>query len=295
VALVLALAPAVVAAQPVVGTVQEIDFDRPESWAMKYFGSVTLLTSMGRPVARRAGEVELALELGWIPELTEEQQTVGFNGTKFEDLNRTPVSPRPHLLVGIGWATTLDVTYVPPVEIAGLEPNLLAVGLERPFVDRETWSLGLRVAGQLGDIQGDYTCTETDASYPPGSEQNPFGCEAPSSDTATLNYATVGIIGGTELGDSGRTSVHGGVYATYWDLEFQVEALRFGNLDRNRLVTDGWTWSVAGGATFRLTDRVRLATELFYTPLDVRRDRTSTSTDNDPLFNVRVMLGYVWN
>lgn len=293
VVLLLILAGAALAdAQPVVGTTQEIDFDRPESWAMLYFGSATLLTSMGRPVARHAGQVELALEIGWIPELSEEQQRVGFNGTKFENLNRTPVSPRPHVLVGIGWSTTLDVTYVPPVEIAGLEPDLLAVGLERPVVDRETWSLGVRLAGQLGDIEGDYTCTARDASFPPGSAENPFGCEGPSSDTATIDYAMVGLVGGTEVGRSGRTSLHGGVYATYWDLEFQVNAPRFGAIDRNRLVTDGWTWAAAAGATFRTGDRTKLAAELFYTPLDVRRD--PTSTENDPLFNVRAMFLYVW-
>jgi len=293
--LLIACVPSLVLAQPVVGTTQDIDFDRPESWAMKYFGSVTLLTSMGRPVARPAGMVELALEIGWIPELSEEQQRVGFNGSKLEHLNRSPVSPRPHLLVGLGWATTLDVTYVPPVEIAGLEPNLLAVGIERPFLDRETWSLGVRLAGQLGDIEGDYTCSERDAAFPPGSAGNPFGCEGPSSDTATLNYVMVGVTGGAEVGTQGRTSLHGGLYATAWDLEFQVAAPRFGTVDRNRLLTDGWTWAVAGGVTWRLGERTRLATELFYTPLEVRRDRTSTRTENDPLFNLRAMLAYTWN
>jgi hypothetical protein len=282
-------------AQPVVGTEQEIDFERPESWAMQYFGSVTLLTAMGRPMARPAGQVELAFELGWIPELTEEQQRVGFNGTKFEDLNRTPVSPRPHVLVGIGWNTTLDVTYVPPIEIAGLEPNLLAIGLERPVLDRETWSVGLRIAGQVGEIEGDYTCTEDDASFPPGSEQNPFGCEAPSSDTANIDYLMVGLTGGSEIGTRGRWAVHGGLYATRWDLEFQVDARRFGTIDRNRLITDGWTWAVAGGATVRVGERTRLATELFYTPLDVRRTPSAPTTENDPLFNVRLMMAYVWN
>ena len=39
---------------PVVGGTETIDFDRPEAWAMKWFASVTLFTSLGPPAPREA-------------------------------------------------------------------------------------------------------------------------------------------------------------------------------------------------------------------------------------------------
>ena len=41
-------------AQGVIDVTEELDFDRPESWAMKYFASLSLLTGMGVP--ERMGE-----------------------------------------------------------------------------------------------------------------------------------------------------------------------------------------------------------------------------------------------
>lgn len=279
--------------QTVVERRTDIAFDRPEAWALKYFGSVTLLTGMGTPQARTPGSFELGLEIGWIPSLSEDQRRVGFNGSKVEDLNKLPVSPRPHLLVGLPWRTTLDLTWVPPVELDGVTANLVAIGLERPVIERDRWSLGLRLAAQLGETSGDYTCSEHVASFPPGSPQNAFGCEEASSDTASLDYQMIGITGGHRVGGGG-TSMHYGVYATHFDLEFQVDALTYGVRDRTHLATDGWTWSATAGATFSLAERSRLTLEALYTPLDVQRRPQDPTTENDPLFNLRVMYGFTW-
>jgi hypothetical protein len=279
--------------QTVVEGREEVDFDRPEAWALKYFGSVTLLTGMGIPQARRPGSFEIGLEVGWIPSLSEDQRRVGFNGSKVEDLNKLPVSPRPHLLVGLPWRTTLDMTWVPPVELDGIKANLVAIAIERPVVQGDRWSLGLRLAAQIGETSGDYTCSQHDASFPPGSTQNPFGCEEPSSDTASIDYQMIGITGGHRVG-GGETSIHYGVYATHFDLEFQVDALTYGIRDRTQLATDGWTWSAATGATFRLAERSRLTLEALYTPLDVQRSPLNPATENDPLFNLRAMYGFTW-
>ena len=45
------------APSPLVAETETLDFDRPESWGMKYYASLALLTSMGAPEkrARRHG------------------------------------------------------------------------------------------------------------------------------------------------------------------------------------------------------------------------------------------------
>jgi len=83
------------------------------------------------------------------------------------------------------------------------------------------------------------------------------------------------------------------VSATYHDMEFQVDAVTYGFVDRTLLLADGWTWSVNGGASWPLTEALTLAGELYYSPLSVTRP-PSTSSDNDALFNVRSMLRYAF-
>jgi len=188
--------------------------------------------------------------------------------------------------VGLPGKISLDVAWVPPVEVRGVESNLLAVALERPFYSTGSWTLGVRVYGQLGKVTGDFTCSEDDASSPPGPPDNIWGCEAPSEDELTLNYLGAAITGGYRLK---KTDFHWGLAANHMDMEFQVNALTYGVTDRSRLLADGWTWSINGGASWRLGGRTSFAAELFYSPLSVIRP-PSTSRENDALFNVRTML-----
>jgi hypothetical protein len=272
---------------------QELDFDRPEAWAMEWTTSLTLLTSLGPPRAREAGEVELGLELGWIPRLSEDQRRVGFNGTKVEDFNRLDVLPRPRLAVGLGWATTLELAYLPPVTVKGLTPNILSAAIERPVVCSAGWDFGLRAYGQLGTVGGDITCPADEAGLPPGGPGNEFGCMEPSDDEVTLNYLGLAVTAGWAIPGTTDADLHFGVYATHMDLEFQVDAITFGYHDRSRLAADGWTAAVTAGASFPVSTRCRIALEAFYTPLDVVRP-PSTGAENDPLFNLRSMFTYAF-
>jgi hypothetical protein len=300
-ALVVSAVSGTVAAQPVLEGIEEIDFDRPEAWAMKRSSSLTLLTGLGPARDRPTGTVEIALEVGWNPSLSEDERRVGFNGTKEEDLNRLDAIPRPRVIVGLGRKVSLDLSYVPPIEVEGLEPNLFSAAVERPVWRSGNWVLGVRAYGQIGTVKGDITCPADEAAISPGEPGNEFGCEEPSSDEVTLNYAGVGLTGGYWLGDTGGSAVHFGAFANFMDLEFQVDALTFGLRDRNLLVTDGWTYSVTGGFSFRLGSPTRLAFEAFYSPLDVDRPVfdeeggfIGIDSGNDALLNLRALVSYTF-
>ena len=270
----------------VIDDVEVLDWDRPEAWAMKYFNSVSILTGLGPPTAREPWTFSVGLELDTIPRLSEDQRRIGFGGAKVEDINRLPAIFRPRVTVGLPAKISLDVAWVPPVEVRGVESNLLAIAFERPFYSAGPWTLGVRIYGQLGKVSGDFTCSEDDAFFPPGPPDNIYGCEAPSEDELTLNYLGAAFTGGYRLK---KTDFHWGVAANYMDMEFQVNALTYGFHDQSLLVTDGWTWSVNGGASWRLGGRTSLAVELFYSPLSVIRP-PSTSQENDFLLNLRTML-----
>lgn len=294
--LVLAVGLAAAAPAQVISPTEELDFDRPEAWAMKYFASVSLLTGLGAPRARETGELELALEAGLIPHLDAAERTVGFNGTKEEDLNKLPAILRPRLSVGLPAKWSLTASWVPPLEVEGVKPNLLALAVERPLLRRGRWGLGGRLYGQVGEIEGDFTCAEEVVRFAPGSEENPFGCEAVSSDRFDLGYGGLELTGSYHLAGSGAPTVHLAAAASYMDLELQVDALTFGLRDRTLLLADGWTWSLATGASWPVGDRSRFGLEAFYTPLSVDRpaldDPLSVSAETDALLNLRLVFGY---
>jgi hypothetical protein len=286
----LALAITGPARAQVIDDVEHLDWDRPEAWAMKYFSSVSQLTGLGPPAERGLWSLELGLELDWIPSLSEDQRRIGFGGTKVEDINRLPALVRPRVTIGLPVGLSLDLAWVPPIELEGVTTNLFSIGLERPFYSAGSLVLGGRLSGQLGTVEGDFTCTAEEAAFPPGSPDNIWGCEAASEDELALNHASLAFTGGYRVKG---TTFHWGLAATYMDMEFQVDAVTYGLIDRTLLLADGWTWSVNGGASWQLTRRISLAGELYYSPLSVRRP-PSTSTENDPLFNIRSMLRYAF-
>jgi hypothetical protein len=271
--------------------VEVLDFDAPESWAMKYFSSASLLTALGPTVARERGAVELALEGIWVPELSEDQRRVGFGGFKVEDISRTELFGRVRAAFGVGAKTSLVVGVVPPLEVEGVEALLVSAAVERPFFERERWSLGWRVFGQTGDVEGDFTCTEQDASFPPGSPGNLFGCHAPSHDEVTLEYLGAGLQAGFRASEA--WSLYFGGSVQEHDLEFQVDAFTYDLHDRTLQLTEGTTVAATFGAAVELRGRVSLSFEALYTPLDRRRLRSQESpTIEDELFHVRGALSY---
>jgi hypothetical protein len=238
---------------------------------------------------RKPGSIDLGLEAGWVPYLGESQRRVGFDGTRVEDLNKTPVYGRPRVTVGLPAGFSAEVGWVPPIEVNGSKANLLDAALERPFLETDLWSLGLRLYGQVGHASGDYTCPKDVARQAPGSAGNPDACNQSSNDIATLNHAGAAVTGGVKL--AGGATLHFAGGGTYNDVQFQIHAVTGGAPDNTLLITHGWTGWVAAGAGLPLGKRTSVAVEAFYSPLSVRRP-PSQNTQNDGLFNVRALLKF---
>jgi len=278
-------------AQQRTGNTRDLDSDRPEAWAMNYFTSVTLLSGLSVPRSRAPGSVDIALELGRIPQLSESERRVGFDGLKVEDLNKSPVFVRPRVTIGLPWQSALIVSYVPPLHVYGLKPHIFTVALERPMLEREPWTVGARIYGQLATVRGAFTCPDDVTAYPPGTPGNPYGCDTQSNDKAYQHYA------GLELSFAYRIERLGGLtpYATmganYLNGKVQVHAQVNGRADRNRLDADTGTVSFGAGLIYPLDERFTLSAGAFYSPLEVAR-RPSESSVNDPLFNVRTQISY---
>ena len=286
----LATAP-VALAQPVFEFTQELDFDEPEAWAMKTFTTLSTTSALGPVEEGERGRIDLGLEVLQVPHFDTEQRTVGFGGFKEEDLNRSPVWGRLRADFGLGAGFTLTLGWAPPVEVDGVEANLISVSLARRLYTGRRWQLGARLHAQGGEADGDFTCAEGgDLRFTPGSPGNPFGCEAPSRDTMTMDAYGASLVASFSGGGKGpRWHFEAG-----WnqlDMEFQVDALTFGIRDRTLLLADGDVTHLAAGATWDLGAATRLGVEVFYAPLDVQRSG-DLSPRSDDLLNFRVLGRY---
>lgn len=264
---------------------------RPEAWLMNYYTSVSLFSGFGAPRTRPVTSIEVGFELDWVPHLDAAERTVGFNGTKTEDTNKCPVFFRPQVTVGLPWSVALSVSYLPPIEFCGITPHLFAFALERPIYEHPLWRVGLRAYGQIGDIDGDFSCPQDITRFAPGSPRNLYGCEKASSDTITMRYGGLELSGAYRLEQAGGLTPYLGVAVNYLDTKFQIDALTFGFADQRRLTAHTWTFSMRAGVTYPLTERLQLSLGMFYSPLWVVRP-PNTSSQNDPLLNIRSQISY---
>lgn len=278
-----------VASREIIDNSEHLDPDRPEAWAMNHFTSVTLLSGLTVPRTLRPLSLEAGAELGWIPQLSLGERTVGFNGTKEEALNHSTVFARPRLTLGLPWRVALTLAYVPPVEVSGVRPHLFAFALERALYEGEAVRFGARIYGQIGQAKGAFTCSGAVAAHEPGSPGNPYGCNEPSSDKAVQRYL------GLELGGAARLDRFGGitpwlaVAGNFLDTEVHVQALTFGVPDRSVLEAETWTFSASAGIALPVTEKVSVSIGAFYTPLAVVRHAVD-GRENDGLFNVRAYI-----
>ena len=273
----------------VLDQLDRMDFDRPESWALKYFAAVSMMTGMGPPRRMDLGAVEVGVEVGWIPTLSEDQRRVGFVGNKVEDLNRNSAYGRVRASFGLPNSFSVTVAYSPPIRINAVEGQLLNLAVARPVYDSRSWLLGLRLYAQRGDIAGDFTCPSDIAGMDDPSV-NPEDCRRASNDQVQLDYIGLEFTAAPTL-NADKWQPYLAVSANYMDLAFQVDALYSIFIDRTLLTTSGWTYAVAAGVEYRWTRKLGLVAELYYSPLGVMRDPAGT-TSYDGLLNARFLMSW---
>lgn len=278
------------AAQVLLDEHQRLAFDRPESWAMKYFTAATTPTGFGVPRAVEPGALLVGLEGGWLPSLSEEERRVGFNGAKVEDINRSSVFARPRLLIGLPASLSLELGYVPPVELDGVEPNLISLALGRPVYESGRWRAGVRLTAQHGTLEGDITCPAAEAAAGRDPSRNPLNCLEPSNDELTSTAYGLELSAAIMPARS-KFEPYATLAVNRMDLELQLDARWSVFVDRTLQTTDGTTWHATAGFQYEGWERSSLGVELFYSPLDVVRP-PATGSRNDALFNVRTLFRY---
>ena len=270
----------------------EVDFDSTEGWAMKYFAAVGMMQANGPPLWLEKGKWSLGFELTNIPQLSEEERTVGFDGTKEEDLNKSPILARPLLHYGITNRLSASITYLPPVEVFdGLKTHLTGLSVNYDIIRRDRLIWTMRLLGQWSEAEGDFTApAEIAGNTDP--EINPFGAIAPSEDVYASWNATMDTSIYYRLHRNSDTWLFLNASYSYGDYTFDVDVPQAeGRRHQRRFLTDGYIWVFGTGVDFRLTEKLTARTSIIYAPLDVTRP-TDYEIENDSLVNFRLVLNY---
>jgi hypothetical protein len=264
-------------------------FDRPEAWAMAYLGSTTLFTGFATPRRRATGDWQLGAELSQVPHVSTARRRVGFNGTKLEDVNKTPVFGRLRFWFGLPGDVSVELGWSPSLTIGGARADdMVGIALERPLLERGPWRWGGRAFLHRGSVLGDFTCDRETAAQPPGSAANPFGCRAASRDRFTLrHYGLQTSI--ARVAFAGRGEAFLGLARTRLEARTQVDAQVFSVIDRSLQVTQGDVTTLSLGVTRRFPRGIELLAEAAWTPLDVRRPPQFRRASDDML-HARLML-----
>lgn len=262
--------------------------DRPETWALRHAAAATYFTSTGATPALAAGEWGLAVDLAQVPHLGRRERTVGFEGSKLEDLNKSPVFGRLRGALGLPAGWVVELGYTPPLEVEGVRADdLVALAVGRRLLQRGAFSLSSRLFGQSGGIEGDITCAAELAGNP-DAIANPYGCQAPSRDRVRLRYHGLDLTGAWERGP---WSWHASAGITRTELAVRVDALTFDVRDRSRLSSREDGGYLALGGARRIGPRWRVAAEVLHVPLSVRRG-PQAPREREPFTGLRLQFGY---
>lgn len=254
------------------GHVEKVTATSPEAWAMRWFAAALVDGGAGGPATLEPGRFELGVEALEIPHLSARQRTVGFDGTKTEDLNRTPLAARPEVSLGLPGGLVATVGWIPPVELDGAKANVLTLSLGRSFRLGDRGRVGLRAAAAHASIRGDFTCPAAAAAAGDDPVGNPYGCDEPSNDQQ--RFDTVGLTAafGWRLGTRPTSpELTLAVGSHRFDGTFHVDAIYVGFQDETHLTNKSWITTATAGLAVPLGERTRLDIAAHYAPLSVER------------------------
>ena len=119
------------------------------------FGIVSVPLAFGRAQAPEllAG-LRIGLEAAYMPQVDDATATptICRPGKGPENVNLSPVLPRPRLSVPLPLGLALEASWVPPVRVGGVKANLFGVSLARSFGNID----GIESDGKGGYLVSDY-------------------------------------------------------------------------------------------------------------------------------------------
>jgi hypothetical protein len=222
------------------------------------------------------GSVAIALEATYLPNIDDETATPTYcrPGKGPENVNQLSVLPRPRIRVGLPGGFAIEGSWVPPITVKGVTPNLFGVSLERTVPWKAPgFAVRLRAFGTFGVVHSPVTCPEEALSDP---SSTCFG-GTESDDSYKPNMAGLDLSIGMPLaGEALR--LYGGVGPTWMWPRFQVNFTNAdGELDDSKVETNLTRFAYFGGVTWRLGSRFAASGEVYAQASDAVTGRVALS------------------
>lgn len=230
--------------------------------------SVPLAFSVAQgPRVARPGTVTISMEGTYLPDISDETATatVCRPGKGPENVNILFGFVRPRIAFALANGTYLEVSWVPPITIKGVKPNLWGFALGRTVPLGKSTLLTGRIHATIGSIYGPFTCPESSLDDP----------------------ANVDCFGGQESNDRYQPNIYGGEITFGWNWgggkfrpylgggynilhpRFQVDHTdNTGFRDRTKIEVNLSRWALMGGATWNLSREFSLSGEVYSQPKD---------------------------
>jgi hypothetical protein len=228
--------------------------------------SVPLAYSPLSAPARDAPKWRLGLEISSIPNVDDETATPTEcrPGKGPENTDLLPALLRPRFAARLGAGFLLDASWIPPVRINGVKSNLFGLALAWSGKMGRSLTLGARLHGTFGEINAPITCPE-EALEDPGSECFE-GTESDDRYKPNIFGADVRLGLGTS---ESKVHPYAGVGYNRLQPRFQVNFTNSaGELDDRKVEVDLNRMAVFGGLSWKLSQSLGLAGEVYSTPSD---------------------------
>lgn len=238
-----------------------------------YYSAALTFSPAEAPLVERAGTVRAAVEVSYIPALSEDRRRVG---DKPEASNLAPVIPRPRASLALPGAVRLEASWIPPVKLFGVKANVVSAALSRTFGGAAgALSLTPRVAGTIGRVEGAITCYEDlsagDAAL---REYFDFVCHGRESED---HFSPRHVTGEMIVARTPPASARGlGALTPYAGAGVRLDRTRFdigvitdnGARDADQPILDLHATRpyLFAGASWLAARRLRTGAELFYAP-----------------------------
>jgi hypothetical protein len=247
-----------------------------EAQLFAFFSGPLAFSPAQSPMVPPRGTVQASLEGVLLPNAASDiaTPTTCRPGKGPENVNILPGFIRPRLGYAMGQGVLLEVSWVPPVTVKDVRPNLWSFALSRAVpLGRNTLFMG-RVHASFGSLKAPFVCPTK--ALQSDSTQECYGTR-PSNDR--FSPTAFGVeLGMGWLFSGGRLRPYLGAGYSILHPRFQVNFTDAnGILDARKVEVNLRRLALFGGATFQPARRLMLSSEIYTTPSDVVTARATVS------------------
>jgi hypothetical protein len=253
------------------------DTDSREADLFGHFSVPLAFSPAQAPWVYRPGAIQIGLEGSYLPDASDRiaTPTTCRPGKGPENVNLLTAFPRPRIGFVLGDGVLLEASWIPPVRLNGVKPNLWSFALSRTVAvdQRGTMFMG-RAHTTLGNLRAPITCPEEavrDAGNP-----NCFGGQV-SDDRYSPNIFGVELAFGWAL-SQGRLRPYLGAGYNVLHPRFQVDFTDSSDVpDHQKVEVNLSRWALFGGITWAPAPGFSVSTEAYTAPSDLITGRVKAT------------------